>query len=245
MHVGAAALWIGGLVMLVVFALPRRSDDLKALTRRYSEIAFWSVVVLVATGVFQGYRQVGSVDALTSTNYGKLLLIKTGVVALMIFGAWNSRRATNARWTPHTVSSIRRTVAFEVALAVAVLSVTGLLVNAVPAKTLAAVPQSGSLVSDSLLVDFTVSPGRKGENEIHLYSLTTAGQPVDVAEMTLEFSLPDKGIARIPVELEVAGRGHYQSLSFNLPLKGRWRLDVKARTSDVDSEAFEATVEIR
>lgn len=244
-HVGAAALWIGGLVMLVFFVLPRRSDDLKALTRRFSEIAFWSVVALVSTGVFQGYRQVGSVDALTSTTYGKLLLIKTGVVAAMLFAAWNSRRVTNARWTPHTVGSIRLTVAVEVVLAVAVLSLTGLLVNAVPAKTLVAAPQSGSLIGRALLVDFTVSPGRKGVNEIHLYSLTKAGQPVDVAEMTLAFSLPGKGINKIPVELEVAGRGHYQSLSFNLPLTGRWRLDVVARTSDIDRETFEGTVEIK
>ena len=76
-HVGAASVWLGGLAMLTLFVLPRRADDLKALVRRYSEVAFWAVVVLVATGLFQGWRQVGSVDALTSTRYGTLLMIKT------------------------------------------------------------------------------------------------------------------------------------------------------------------------
>lgn len=244
-HVGAAALWIGGLVMLVGFVFRRPTEDLKALTRRFSEIAFWSVGALVATGVFQGYRQVGSLDALTSTTYGKLLMVKSAIVAGMVAMAWLSRRATHARWSPHTSSSVRRTVAIEVALAVAVMSVTGLLVNAVPAKTLIAAPQSGELAGKTVLVQYTVEPGRKGLNEIHLYSLTKQGLPIDVPEMTLEFSMPDKGIDKIPVDLEVAGRGHYQSLSFNLPIAGRWRIDVNVRTSDIDSEQLEGFIEIR
>jgi copper transport protein len=96
-----------------------------------------------------------------------------------------------------------------------------------------------------LLVDYTVTPGRTGTNEIHLYTLTKAGQPKAVVEMTLKMSLPGKGIAPIPVTLQNAGPGHYQSLNFVLPLKGQWRLDVIARTSDVDEEVFDGTVDIR
>jgi copper transport protein len=225
--------------------MPRRTDDLKVPVRRYSEVAFWAVTVLVATGVFQGWRQVGTVDALTGTPYGKLLIVKTAFVAAMLGFAWLSRRATHAKWSPDTASRVRATVAIETAIAVGVLVVTSLLVNAVPAKTLAAAPQSGELTSATLLVDYTVSPGRAGTNEIHLYALTKAGQPKEIPEMTLKLSLPGRGIAAIPVPLEVAGPGHYQSLSFTIPIKGRWRLDVVARTTEVDQETFEGTVDIR
>jgi copper transport protein len=123
--------------------------------------------------------------------------------------------------------------------------VTGLLVNAVPAKVLAAAPQSGELTSAALLVDYTISPGRSGTNEIHLYTLTKAGQPKVIEEMTLKMSLPGRGIAPIPVTLENAGPGHYQSLNFVLPLKGQWRMDVVARTSAIDEAVFDGTVSIR
>jgi copper transport protein len=244
-HVAAASVWLGGLAMLTLFVMPRRTDDLKVPVRRYSEVAFWAVTVLVATGVFQGWRQVGTVDALTGTPYGKLLIVKTAFVAAMLGFAWLSRRATHAKWSPDTASRVRATVAIETAIAVGVLVVTSLLVNAVPAKTLAAAPQSGELTSATLLVDYTVSPGRAGTNEIHLYALTKAGQPKEIPEMTLKLSLPGRGIAAIPVPLEVAGPGHYQSLSFTIPIKGRWRLDVVARTTEVDQETFEGTVDIR
>lgn len=244
-HVGAASLWLGGLAMLTLLVLPRRTDDLKATVRRYSEVAFWSVVVLVCTGVFQGWRQVGTLDALKTTPYGKLLIVKTALVAAMLGFAWLSRRATHAKWSPDTAGRVRMTVGIETGVAVAVLVVTSLLVNAVPAKTLAAAPQSGELTSATLLVDYTVSPGRSGANEIHLYALTKAGQPKEIPAMTLKLSLPGRGIAAIPVPLEVAGPGHYQSLSFAIPIKGRWRMDVVARTTDVDQEVFEGTVEIR
>ena len=180
-----------------------------------------------------------------TTTYGRLLIVKAAIVAAMLGLAWLSRRATRAKWIADTAPRIRRSVALEAVLAVAVLTVTSLLVNAVPAKVLAAAPQSGELTSATLLVDYTVSPGRAGVNEIHLYTLTKAGQPQPVVEMTLKLSLPDKGIAAIPVDLEVAGPGHYQSLSFQLPLKGRWRMDVTARTSDIDEEVFDGTVDIR
>ncbi len=245
LHVGAASVWVGGLVVLVVFALPRRTDDLAALTRRFGQLAFGAVTVLVATGLFQAWRQVGTLDALTSTSFGTLLIVKTSIVVAMLGMAFLSRRATFARWTANTASKVRRTVVIEAALAVAVLSVTGLLVNAVPAKVLAAAPQSGELTSATMLIDYTVSPGRAGVNTIHLYTLTKAGQPQAVVEMTLTMSLPDQGIAPIPVDLQLAGPGHYQALDLQLPLKGRWRMDVTARTSDIDQEVFDGTVDIR
>jgi copper transport protein len=245
-HVSAASVWIGGIVFLVAFVLPQGSSEVvKTVVRRYSQVAFAAVTVLVATGLFQGYRQVGTIDALRTTTYGRLLFIKAGLVLAMLGLAWLSRRATRAKWLADTTARIRRTVALEMAFAIAVVSVTGLLVNAVPAKVLAAAPQSGELTSATLLVDYTVSPGRAGVNEIHLYTLTKAGQPQPVVEMTLKLSLPDKGIAAIPVDLEVAGPGHYQSLRFQLPIKGRWRMDVTARTSDIDAEVFDGTVDIR
>ncbi|MEU2131414.1 copper resistance protein CopC [Streptomyces sp. NPDC018352] len=93
LHLLAVAAWLGGLTALLV-ALYRTPDIGTAAVRRFSGIAFGSVIVLAATGVYQSWRQVGTWSALTGTGYGQLLLVKVGLVALLIGIAWISRRWT-------------------------------------------------------------------------------------------------------------------------------------------------------
>ncbi|MEU2248243.1 copper resistance protein CopC [Streptomyces sp. NPDC019224] len=93
LHLLAVAAWLGGLVALLT-ALYRTPDLTAAAVRRFSTIAFVSVVVLVATGVYQSWRQVGTWSALTGTGYGQLLLVKVGLVAVLVGIASVSRRWT-------------------------------------------------------------------------------------------------------------------------------------------------------
>ncbi|MGQ4484758.1 copper resistance protein CopC [Streptomyces sp. SAS_281] len=93
LHLLAVAAWLGGLVALLT-ALYRTPDLPSAAVRRFSTIAFVSVVVLVATGVYQSWRQVGTWSALTGTGYGQLLLVKVGLVAVLVGIASMSRRWT-------------------------------------------------------------------------------------------------------------------------------------------------------
>nr|BFD83908.1 copper resistance protein CopC [Streptomyces sp. Xyl84] len=95
-HLLAVAAWLGGLAALLV-ALYRAPADTPVdapAVRRFSRVAFGSVAALVATGVYQSWRQVGSWHALTGTRYGQLLLVKAGLVVLMVGVAWTSRRWT-------------------------------------------------------------------------------------------------------------------------------------------------------
>ncbi|MFJ8852638.1 copper resistance CopC/CopD family protein [Streptomyces sp. NPDC102437] len=93
LHLLAVAAWLGGLTTLLV-ALYRTPDIGAAAVRRFSRIAFGSVIVLTATGIYQSWRQVGTWSALTDTAYGQLLLVKVGLVALLVGIAWISRRWT-------------------------------------------------------------------------------------------------------------------------------------------------------
>ncbi|WP_329385176.1 copper resistance CopC/CopD family protein [Streptomyces sp. NBC_01716] len=93
LHLLAVAAWLGGLVSLLV-ALYRTPDIERAAVRRFSRIAFGSVVVLAATGLYQAWRQVGSWSALTGTSYGQLLLAKVALIAVLLGAAWFSRRWT-------------------------------------------------------------------------------------------------------------------------------------------------------
>ncbi|GGT46926.1 transport integral membrane protein [Streptomyces kurssanovii] len=93
LHLLAVAVWLGGLATLLA-ALYRSAAVERRAVRRFSTVAFTSVVVLAATGLYQLWRQVGSWSALTGTTYGRLLLLKVGLVAVMVGVAWISRRWT-------------------------------------------------------------------------------------------------------------------------------------------------------
>ncbi|MGW0409900.1 copper resistance CopC/CopD family protein [Streptomyces collinus] len=96
LHLLAVAAWLGGLAALLValYRAPAETPVGSAAVHRFSRVAFGSVVVLVATGTYQSWRQLGSWSAFTETRYGQLLLVKIALVALLVGIAWISRRWT-------------------------------------------------------------------------------------------------------------------------------------------------------
>ncbi|MDQ0991813.1 copper resistance CopC/CopD family protein [Streptomyces sp. V3I7] len=95
-HLLAVAAWLGGLASLLValYRAPATAPVEAAAVRRFSRVAFGSVLALVATGTYQSWRQLGSWPAFTATRYGQLLLVKIGLVLLLVGIAWISRRWT-------------------------------------------------------------------------------------------------------------------------------------------------------
>ncbi len=93
LHLLAVAVWLGGLSTLLV-VLYRAPSIERSAVQRFSQVAFGSVAVLVVTGIYQSWRQVGSWSALTGTWYGQLLMIKVGLVVALVGIAWISRRWT-------------------------------------------------------------------------------------------------------------------------------------------------------
>ncbi|MFI6207212.1 copper resistance CopC/CopD family protein [Streptomyces sp. NPDC051041] len=95
-HLLAVAAWLGGLAALLV-ALYRTSGEAPVeavAVRRFSRVAFGSVLALAATGIYQSWRQLGSWTAFTDTRYGQLLLVKLGLVVVLVGVASFSRRWT-------------------------------------------------------------------------------------------------------------------------------------------------------
>ncbi|MFD8534556.1 copper resistance CopC/CopD family protein [Streptomyces rubrogriseus] len=93
LHLLATAVWLGGLTALI---LTLRATADAATVARFSRVAFAAVTVLVTTGVYQSWRGLGSWQALTGTTYGRLLLVKVLLVAVLLAVAAVSRRWTTA-----------------------------------------------------------------------------------------------------------------------------------------------------
>ena len=118
-HLLAVAAWLGGLTALLVslYRAPADNPVGRATVQRFSRLAFGSVVALVATGIYQSWRQLGSWSAFTDTGYGQLLLVKIGLVALLVGIASISRRWTGRLADSDTDTAKAETVVEETAAA--------------------------------------------------------------------------------------------------------------------------------
>lgn len=97
-HLGAAAVWVGGLVLLTGAVIPASRGDhagpgspLRTAGPRFSQWALASVVTIAISGAFAAWRQVGTWGAVTTTPFGRLLLVKTAAFAVLVVLAAASR----------------------------------------------------------------------------------------------------------------------------------------------------------
>ena len=88
LHLLAMSVWIGGLVMLTVALLPAAEPaELERVLPVFSRVAMVCVAILAVTGTYQAWRESGTVAALTTTEYGLLVLLKAALfVALVLLG---------------------------------------------------------------------------------------------------------------------------------------------------------------
>jgi putative copper resistance protein D len=89
-HLAAAGLWVGGLLPFALLLLNTNPDTAGRLSHRFSALATAGVLILLPTGIANGWFALPGVDALTTTLYGKLLLAKIALFVLMLaFAAVN------------------------------------------------------------------------------------------------------------------------------------------------------------
>lgn len=101
-HLLSMAVWLGGLItLLTALWTPSLAGAVeRSAVRRFSTIALTAVTALICTGTYQAWRQIGTWRAFTDTSYGRLLLIKIGLVGTLVAVAWFSRRWTRALGEP-------------------------------------------------------------------------------------------------------------------------------------------------
>jgi copper transport protein len=268
-HLGGMAVWLGGLAVLLAGVLqdPDPADGL-ARVRRFSPIAFGAVAVIVVSGVVQAYRQVGSLDALTGTDYGRLLLVKTAFVVAAVAVAWVSRRLIQESAEPAPVAlaagaavlarsptendaarratrrRLRRAVGAEVALTAAVLVVTSLLVASAPAIADVSKPFNATITQRDRLASITVDPAATGRNTMHVYISTPGGALEKAQEITVRITLPSRDLGPIPVPVEDAGPNHVLSNNLQLPFSGDWQVEILARFGEADQVRFATTMPV-
>lgn len=254
-HVQAASVWIGGLAFLLLALLWAGTQRWKLATSavpRFSTMAAVSVAALLVAGIVNAYLQIRSWSGLYETTYGRLVLVKAGlVIPILVLAAWNNRRAVprlkaGIASRPERRRFLRNVVA-ELGIVVAVIAVTAVLVAEPPARTVAnpSGPFAETTALGDLELNLVVDPAVAGSNAIHLYLLTPSGQPADLAEVDVAASLASAGLGPLRLEARRLAPGHYVASGAALTLPGDWRVRVDARRGEFEALSAELSVPIR
>lgn len=133
LHLVAAMLWVGGLVFLAVCVWPLQPAARHQAFLRFSRLAMVLIAVIVGAGTYIGIVRLPELSDLWTTDYGRVLLLKAGVVLVAL--AWGGFHHTVVR--PRLLrgdapAGVRRSLLAESSVAMAVLLVAAILVNASP-----------------------------------------------------------------------------------------------------------------
>ncbi len=93
-HLVSAAIWVGGSIFLGIVLAPllktmyasheERIQLMIRVGRRFNKIAVPSLLVLIATGVYNSRNILGDLELLLSSSYGMYVMIKIILVILLI-----------------------------------------------------------------------------------------------------------------------------------------------------------------
>jgi copper transport protein len=251
-HVAAMCVWLGGLVMLAIFVLPRAdAAELARIVPAWSRWAATAVVALVVSGAVQAVVEVGSWSAVVGTSYGRLVLLKVVLLAGVLVVAAFSRRLVRpvAAGTVVAARTLRTLVATEAVGVVAIVAIASVLVQTAPTAATAATTAPAAapivLAAPSRLFTLTIeeTPGRVGVNQVDLYVTQPEGQRIAVVEWRVTAALPAQGIEAIAVPIVELAENHGLG-QVTLPAPGAWTFTFTIRLSELDEDSVTTSISI-
>jgi len=141
---------------------------------------------------------------------------------------------------------LRRVLIVELTLGAIALGATGALSSYAPSTAQSAGPFAATVNVGPARAEITVDPARIGPNETHLYLFDRqTGVPFTAErEVRLTAENPEKGIAKLTLEPNVAGPGHYVVNAAALGAPGDWVFELTVRVSDFDEYSEKFTVPV-
>ncbi|MBV9917046.1 MAG: copper resistance protein CopC [Solirubrobacterales bacterium] len=253
-HLGAGAIWLGGLIGLLVLWLsltehkpvgaPSRVQVLRVVVPRFSNVALASVLLLLATGIGATVIHMPALNALWKTGYGVAILVKIGLlVAAVSLAAGNLLRTRPgllaAREEPPRAESaaqlLRRLISGEAAV------IGSAVFAAVLLSSLAPPPPSFALQNSALAkvgpgqvartvqhgayrLQVVVAPNKAAAPDSFALRITKGGQPVRGANVTLAFNHLEMQMPQQEYQLREVAPGTYSRSAPALVMVGKWGL---------------------
>jgi putative copper export protein len=219
-HVAAAAVWVGGLGVLV-------SSRSRRARARFPALALGAVIVLGAASIPRAIAAFPSLASVVHTSYGQALLVKTGVLVTVLALAWANR---------HRIA--RPGLGAELVLLAVLIGTVAVLTDLRPPQRASAAAQAIPAVPKPPPADAVVLAGEDDDVAVGL-ALSPRGR--DVAARVTALGEDGRGIDGLSVriagaEAEPCGPGCY-ARTVPLPPPPR-RLDVRLEGKGVKTAAI-------
>jgi len=261
-HATAAALWLGGLVGLVMVLSLRTPESVRAtagIISRFSLMAFWSVIALTIAGLTLTITgSDASLNSILTTTWGQLVLAKIGLTLIVVLiAAWNRRTLVPSLISPTENNgelavrwaTLLRTVRAEAVLLVAVVALTAIVVNVPPARTAVVAKTDRVDITqrvDTGNVQLSVDPAIVGPNTVAVRYTDGTDQPINVANsMSIEFSQPSAGLEPITRLVPASEPGVFVIQGNELSIPGTWTITIAVRTGDFTEQRTSFEVPVR
>jgi copper transport protein len=248
LHLVTGSVWLGGLIGLLVLwrSLPvaRRVAGLIVCVPRFSNVAFVAVLLLLGTGIGASVLHLPVLGALWQTSYGKVILIKSGLLAATLPLA-----ATNLlRNKPGLLAAVeqptlgerparllRALVGGEAVIVAGAVFAAALLSSLAPpppafAEQAAAQAHVGpgrvatTIEKAGYKLQLLVEPNHAVAPNSFALKLTKNGQPVRQADITLTFAMLDMEMPQQEYRLTETSPGVYSRKAPALVMVGHWGL---------------------
>ncbi len=255
LHLFAASFWFAGLVgfMLVTRSNPE-PGGVAALVRRFSPLAVVSVVVIVLTGIVGSLDRLTQVSDLVQTGFGWALTVKIVLlVPLLALGAYHRYvvlpQAEGARSGYQAVGSLRRTVAVEAGVMVAVMLAAGFLTSMAPPTMVADEPGEEEQVfvfeEEGVRGEVRLEPVpfRVGHQDLWVDLEPVGEDAPDVEEIRLIFTVVSSQGDEEVLQGHDLGEGSWHQGGILFTQAGTWELRVTLQGPVFIEEIFEVEVE--
>jgi copper transport protein len=244
-HLIAMGAWVGGLACLIVVMVGplrglgrrKRTAILADLVPRFSTLATLMVAVLVATGIYMSTVYVGAWSGLSLTSYGRLLVAKVAVFALVLaLGAYNMLRVRpglraareDARGSPPWGARLRGSVLTELVATTTALVLATVLVGLPTAKETGTRQVVVREPVRSGQLEARVFPAETGKRTKIDLTFTTESGALDasVRDARVVLLLPDEELGPLLYAGRPTGPGRLVTDANPVPVAGLWRMDV-------------------
>jgi copper transport protein len=271
-HLVATAVWVGMLIQLGLFLLWSRNapDKERAVLQaghlqRFSAFAATSVLLLLATGAVSALTHISQIESVYDTAYGRALLVKLGIMALLLavagFNAFFLRqRAIEEEQASEALRKRLSTlVRIETGLAAVVILAAAVLIQYPTSSFVTAAEENVQTSAEAvvgyndvqsagdIVVDLTISPNAVGTNtyQVIIFGITDA-EIGEVLQVRLRFKPPDPelGPSEIVADLVNPEINQYKAVGAFFIEPGSWEVDVDLRRREVDDVTVVFGVEV-
>lgn len=228
-HLVCSALWAGGLILLLLYWYADRKEAGR-FAEKFTKAAWLSIMLLTVSGTLMTWIILPSWRYLLYTNWGIMLLVKAGFVALVAAAGVYLRRRAKQGKLPH--GSLLKA---DAALMTAILIIAGAFTYVSP------VPETEPLhyhkMGDKLHYTLAITPNGPGPNQVKfkVWLPEQLGAPVDVQLNIRSDEHPQRAAIAVQLQSDQAELDNsfpgFTATAFvaervDLPSRGEWTAEL-------------------